>query len=1186
MKVIKTHFNAINTELLTGINLLEASAGTGKTYTIAMLVLRFIIERDIAINSLLVVTFTKAATEELKHRIRAKLVEAKRAITQQAFGDDDTVKNWLAQLEKNRPDLSTELIKQRLELALLDIDGAGIFTIHSFCQRVLREHALESGQLFDCELTDDLNSIKQACVDDFWRKQIYSRNLWEIAVLTAQYNTPDALLDSIANVPSNILTTQSNSLLLPNYQPIDALLIDFKNIADNCATQINAIADIIKNRFSEDKFKGSYCDSFNKLYPSLADWLANKTSVMPSTEAFNLITYDALMDGLHGGKFRAAKGQSSEERKSDYLASFAINTQPFDELAKAAQNSNLLFRRALLETLRIELNAQLQKLNVMSFDDLITRLAQAVEGEKGQLLTTELRQRFACALIDEFQDTDNNQWQIFSSIFDSEKHYLYLIGDPKQAIYKFRGADIYSYLDAQKKARYQFTLSNNHRSHPHLVEAVNALFTRDNAFLLKDLNFSPVAPAKTLKDGTIYYNNEAIAPLMLWQMRDNEEGYWTAGKASNEIRLAVVNEVLALLTKHYRLQPQNRILQPQDIAILVRSNAQAREYQNALREAKIPSVINSTESVFNSSEARHLYDLLQAVANTSDNTLLKQALSLDWFGLNGQQLYQLIHDENRLQTYTTRFLDYYTQWQKSGLMAMLQTLLNKENIRVNIALSTIAERQLTNLNHLTELLQQAALDEHLGIHKTIEYLAQAITKASNAQEQQLRLESDDNAVKIITLHRAKGLEYSVVFCPTLWQRNMNLSSEKLLINCHSETEKNKLIVDLGSEQFEQHRQIALQEELAEDLRLFYVALTRAKYRCYLAWVNVRSKEKPNNSAMAYLLNEAFAKGDFNQQQTILKQFVHANNKAFAYQLLNPPHQITEQYTVNISDDNFQALKRNRSLYTVWQMSSYTGLSALSVHETPELPEDKVNEPLVINNEIKLEELPRGAHTGNVVHDLLENNSFYALAQGKDISQQREKACARYSLNLSRPELLNELLIAVVNTPLSINDTEFCLKNIADKFCLKEMPFYLAMQTLDTEAINTILSDSPSYLPLTSKQMCGYLTGFIDLICQYKGKYYVMDYKTNSLADYNEDSLINAMREHNYGLQYQLYTVVLHRYLKQRLINYNYERDFGGVRYLFVRGMNPQKPASGIYSSRPSLSIVQALSELLMSNTNS
>jgi ATP-dependent exoDNAse (exonuclease V) beta subunit (contains helicase and exonuclease domains) len=302
---------------------------------------------------------------------------------------------------------------------------------------------------------------------------------------------------------------------------------------------------------------------------------------------------------LNGNKFRSNKSQSGEQRKAEYLAELTIDTTTFDALAAAFKHISVVFRRTLLDNLREELDKRLQQLNVLSYDNLISRLDEALQSEKGALLTAELQQHFEVALIDEFQDTDDSQWFIFSSLFAAPTQYLYLIGDPKQAIYKFRGADIYSYLDAQKHAEHQFTLGHNWRSHPQLVEAVNALFQRKQAFLLDGLEFSSVEPGLSADNGELHHAGEAAAPMLLWQLpeSDSKSGYWTAGKAAEEIRIAVVNEIIELLTGDYTLQPANRALQPKDIAILVRTNTQARDYQAALRLAGIPSVLNSTESV-------------------------------------------------------------------------------------------------------------------------------------------------------------------------------------------------------------------------------------------------------------------------------------------------------------------------------------------------------------------------------------------------------------------------------------------------------------------------------------------------------------------------------------------------------------------------------------------------------------
>jgi exodeoxyribonuclease V beta subunit len=426
------------------------------------------------------------------------------------------------------------------------------------------------------------------------------------------------------------------------------------------------------------------------------------------------------------------------------------------------------------------------------------------------------------------------------------------------------------------------------------------------------------------------------------------------------------------------------------------------------------------------------------------------------------------------------------------------------------------------------------------------------------------------------MHRSKGLEYPIVFCPCLWQYSDRLNSEKELITCHAD---NEMIVDLGSEHFAQHRQQAILEERAEDLRVAYVAVTRAKYRCYVAWANVRTKDKPNESALAWLLD--FAEYDFAAQQDTLQNLTEAYPNSFAYQLLTVPNEAQNSYQKQREFRTLHAKQRRRSLYTHWQMSSYTALSALSEQDAPELPEDKAREQieLPVPRPLTPEELPKGAHTGNVVHDLLENNAFIDLAQRKDISSMRDKACQRYSLKLDRPEIIDELLENVVKTPLSDTDTDFCLMNLLETQCLKEMPFYLAMQEMDAQHINKILQNTPAYQALSSKTMCGYLTGFIDLICEYNGRYYVMDYKTNFLTDYDEATLTLAMREHNYGLQYWLYSVVLHRYLQNRLPDYDYATHFGGVRYLFVRGMLPEVPMSGVYQDKPDCQRINELSAL-------
>ncbi len=1176
-------FDAIQSDLRQGINLIEASAGTGKTYTIAMLVLRFLVEKAIRIEELLIVTFTNAATEELKERVRARLSEARRALSGYTEGISPDLIAWAKHL-----DIDKALACSRLELALLNIDQAGILTIHGFCLRVLKEHALESAQLFDSELTGDIGVVRQQIADDFWRQQVYARTPSETAVLTSQYATPDQLLASIENAGAK-------TKVYPPAEELEKVLEAFRNVREQARDQLDDLCCAVASAFSEGLFKTDYMSNFDPNRQAIGDWLNGQTPIMPSQECLSALTEDGLKKGLNGSKLRKTKTQTGDERKQAYIDALGLKPEPFNALVEAMTKVTLAFRRALVEYLRTTMGQRLQQLNVLSFDDLITRLADALNDESAEFLKTELRQCYKIALIDEFQDTDQAQWHIFATLFGSDQHFLYLIGDPKQAIYKFRGADIFSYFSALKQARYHFTLKKNWRSHPLLVQACNTLFRGEtkNPFLLDQLQYIEVKPALSNEQGALKQSGKASAPMVLWQLGKNPEhdsGYWKAPQAGVEIQSAVIMEILELLHTSRGAEivrgNQSKHLRPGDIAILVRSNKQAREYQDALRIVGIPSVLNSTESVFASDEAVDLLILMRAVANPGDLNSVKQALTLSWFKLDGQGFYQTISDENALDLWVSRFQDYYQLWNGVGLMAMMHHLLAQEKIRQNISEMDRAERRLTNLHHLIELVQQNAVDLRLGIHKTIEWLGMAISDQSiSTDERQLRLESDADAVKIVTMHRSKGLEFAVVFCPYLWQRSARLKSERHLIRCH---ENGEIVIDLGSKDFETRRNQALREELAEDLRLMYVALTRAQLRCYLVWADVRPKNAPNSSAMAYLLHAASAENwreelmgvDFSQQCANLQAIRQKAPNAFEYRLLNAPIEKSGSYRLQTETPQFAARRRKRGLTTNLQMSSYTALSSLSLKDAPELPLDKAQEQQARDTSEKSEQrLPKGAHTGNVVHEILEKVNFRAIADGDDFSVIRDAACQRHGLILSEPDIIDSLLKQVVQTPLSADNPDFCLANLDEGHCLKEMPFYLAMAAMDTAKVNKILNASIAFEPLHAKQMEGYLTGFIDLICEHQGRYYVMDYKTNGLADYKIETLIRAMREHNYGLQYWIYTLVLHQYLKNRLQNYQYETHFGGVRYLFVRGMEPARAMSGVYEDRPDLRDLEALSRV-------
>lgn len=1170
--------NIAATSLHKGVSLIEASAGTGKTYALSMLALRFIVEKAITIEEMLIVTFTNLATEELKERIRRQLFAAKQRLENATATVDEPMETWINQLG-----IDPNLAKQRIRLALLNIDQASIYSIHGFCQKALQEYAMESGQLFDSELITDIREIRQEIADDFWRNQIYLRSSFEVAVLTAQCETPDALLATVKDI-------EIYAEVYPPMDAIDDALAMVKESYERCRAGVEAMDRKLKEAFLEGTFKQGFVGHWHMV----EDWLSNDAIIHPPLQSLSELITSNIENGLNGSKFRNTKSRTCEDRKREYLQLLQLDVEPYDRLYDAIAEALLRFRRALVETLRNETDKRLRQNNVYSFDALINRLSEALRGAQGASLNKALQQTYKVAMIDEFQDTDQNQWHIFSTVFCSPEHYLYLIGDPKQAIYKFRGADIFSYFSAREKVQHHYKLERNWRSHPDLVIAVNTLFTRDKPFLFEQIDFSPAMPALTKNMGQLNQSGKFLKPLVIWQLGQNPEyqtGYWTTGKAGTEIQIAVVNEILQLLNSKtpaaISKNDASRPLKPQDIAILVRTNQQARDYQSILREAGVPSALSSSESVFQTNEACQLLLLLKAVADPGNVNALKQAMTLDWFNLDGQVYFHTINNETALENWFSRFQTYHQLWLQKGFMPMMQNLLAMEGISTQLSRLYMAERRITNLHHLIELTQREAIAQHLSLHKVLDWLRAAIFGQANCEETQLRLESDDEALTIITMHRCKGLEYPVVFCPVLWSTKSRAKYSDPIVKCH---ENGKLIIDLGSDDFERRRGLAAQEDLAEDLRLLYVAVTRAKYRCYVAWANVRTNSEANASAMAYLLHSTRVDGwreemrevDFNRQKANLQSLLAKAPRRIEYREIGVPGQVDGMFETGKDHLKLRALERKRQISMSWQMSSYTALSSLSLMDTPEFPLDKAQEQaLQVHYNDNPLALPKGAHTGNVIHELMEKVPFRTIGRGEDYSMMLENICQRYGLALDQPNALTELLTNTVNTPLSYKDEAFCLANVNPTHCLKEMPFFMKVShPTDTARINEILADSPTFTPLRSKHIEGFLTGFIDLVCEYRGRFYLVDYKSNSLPDYHAKTMTQAMRTHNYGLQYWIYSLVLHRYLKQRLADYQYHKHFGGVYYLFVRGMRADQAMSGVFYDYPILEVLQSLEKII------
>ena len=1154
-------FDAAGVALTRGVNIVEASAGTGKTYAIGMLVLRALVELAVPIEKILVVTFTRAATEELKSRIRARIVEARDLLSDTPCENDDaTLLSWAARV-KNR-----EKAFVRLQLALLDIDRAGIFTIHGFCQRMLTEQALESGQLFDVELVADTRHIISQVGEDFWRSHIYPLASIPCGFLLEKFSTPGELLNSVSQVFSG------SGQIEPAVESIEGAIVKL----DYAMAQMvewfrengTSLHDSFREAIKENCFKKSVAGNFDSWWQSIEGFFTDRSVEIPANIQF--LGRVGLMAELNGKKFRGM------EKKNTFLLPWPLADSTVAELLTAVADFLLAVRVHLAEEIRREVGLRLERQGTMGFNDLVLQLAAALDGTRGRSLIDVLSARYNMALIDEFQDTDAAQYHIFSTLFGGGAHYLYLIGDPKQAIYRFRGADIHSYFMARESAQKLLTLEKNYRSHPALVQEVNHLFsTHRNPFRLGEeiLEYHEVKCGVAGADSNLFLAGESLAAMVYCSLQVNAEdkkGRWSSGKAATQLMNFIVYEIGRLLNHEdpavLHKKDDKRSLKPSEIAILVRSRSQARMYKQALIESGIPAVVGSNSSVFETLECREMYMLIQAVAMVQETMRIKSAMTISWFGLTGNDLQQIWQDEALFSDWHNRFFVYNRIWQERGFLVMIKKLLDRESVFVTLAGQKFAERSIANILHLQELIGQQENDENYGLSQTLQWIEQMMQDDSKNDNSELLLESDEEAVRIITMHGSKGLEYPVVFCPYLWYRINRLKNEKYQISCYTDTQQ--LVVDLGSPCFDARRLLAIEEEMAEEMRLLYVALTRAAVRCYILWADIKPSgivADSFQSSLGYLLFPEGYVGSEEQEKCFEKFKKHNSVEILEISAEEYPRQPV--YTTPLKE--LRALPESgRSLHTHWQMSSYSAMAALSEYEHDNVPLQKNKGD---SSSIAVTGLPAGPGFGNVIHDILESVSFYLISRGEKYRDVLTLKCNRYGI-VAEPADIEKLLKNVVTTVLPTHGKNFSLAELVEEKCLKEMDFYFRLGRLETGLINDILADEPTVTPLSPRVMEGYLTGFADLVCQHEDKYYIFDYKTNylgeSMVDYGQDRLVAAMQSHNYGLQYWIYTLVLHRHLQNMIPKYEYQRHFGGVMYLFLRGMSPLYPGAGVYFSLP------------------
>lgn len=1184
-----------------GCNLIEASAGTGKTYAIASLYVRLVIEQEqCSPENILVVTFTDAATKELRDRIRKRLREARDAVAGAGAGD-----LFMAHLmSADHPEWpGSEVALSRLDRALQTFDCAAISTIHGFCSRVLQENAFESGSLFDTELVTNQKPLINQIVDDFWRIRFFAADAPLLPLAETMKWSPETCVKFLKGKLSNPALR-----IVPECAPgdIDAVSSGCRAVYDTlCSmwlTQREEIEQILLEHPGLSRSQKNY--HLSECVPALLEGMSGFTR-QGSPYAF-FAGYQKLT-----ARYMNTNGNFIKKHGAPEHRFFTL----WDELVAVVGKVAVTLSVELIEFAKKRLAERKNALNVRFFDDLLVDLHRAITGPGGGAMAERMRGRYRAALIDEFQDTDQIQYKIFRTLFTDGSIPLFLIGDPKQAIYSFRGADIYAYLEAREDVpkEHHHTMTLNWRSSARLVEAVNHLFSlnKERPLVIDGLCY----PEVTVPEGSGGETKELLvadrdnSPLQLWFFsREAAEGrYIPLNRAYPAVVTAVTDEIAVLLEDASQgravigSESHSKAVVPGDIAVIVRGHRQAKMIYDSLQLKGIPAVVRSDQSIFQTQEAQELRTVLTAIAEPGHEARVRASLATSVMGVAAGEIARTFAAdgeadwEQRLHS----FREYHELWKNYGFMAMFRAFLESEGVRARLLSLPGGERSITNLLHCGELLHAQASTAHLGVDSLCTWFSEQVTTPPEGEEHQIRLESDEKAVKILTIHVSKGLEFPIVFCPFLWGGVIDGGATAV---AHQGFE---LVADVGSDNFEQHRRIALDEGLAENVRLLYVALTRAKYRCYVAWGRFRYTE---SSALAYLFHapektpgsspyeDLVAGMEAIDDGTMIEKIRSLASDGRINLVVDPAVERCAAFTH--SDDGPHPLccrTMAEAIASEWRVSSFSSL--IDGHETPpEFPDHDSFEEAGQNNadeatpENSFFDFPKGADAGTFLHSIFEELDF-AAATDENLAKLVSKAMKQSPAYEKQSAAVVAMLDTVVNAELLEG---LRLSALQPGSWVQEMEFYFPLRSIEPKLLVNFFRKHGVLAPVDLERMAeslnfqnveGMLLGFIDLLFCHEGRYYILDWKSNYLGNqpenYTPGNLARDMERKLYPLQYLIYTVAVNRYLARRIPDYRYETHFGGALYLYLRGIDNSRPGNGIYFDKPDAVLIEGLTNCLI-----
>lgn len=1118
------NFSALQVPL-EGSNLIEASAGTGKTYSIAILMLRLILEKQMLVKEVLMVTFTKAAVAELEERIRLFLRLAYK-YAQGAEIEDATITTVVDGAVEQ---FGEEEVTRLLYDAVLFLDETSVLTIHSFCQQTLTQFAFETRQLFGAETLQDTGDVLQDEVNRFWRKEVTT--------------LPAELLELL--IEANFSRKSIASVVKEHIGGKQYLSYREDEEYSFCNEDHESIIQLLKGLKKEEE------DLRSCLRQHIVDSGENIGKLILGNKKAS-----RYLSGLHTDP-DVFISKLVEKRETAYVQELfsdlleRCDTCEEPAVIREQECRKVISRFNCMAIRQIDQGIKAYKLrnNQLTFDDMIVNLHEALVIRKEPKLIEGLREKYKAIFIDEFQDTDQLQYEIFRTAFQQDA-ILFYIGDPKQSIYAWRKADITTYFKAFNEAEHRYGMNQNYRSSAAYIKAMNLFFKPSADFdtfyygeETDSIKYIQVESPSNNSKGSLLKDDEPDVPISIIEERNKDN-----------IVVAVVAQVMHLLDGKTFLIDKNssrRTVNPSDIGILVRNKKMGRNIKRLLSKYNIPAVTIGDIKVLQSEQAVELLYVLEAMSNNSMSAINRALLS----PLTGYTIDDLLHlNEERVME---QFSAYKSRWDKDGIYTALIDFVADFNVRQVLMGGDTenGERIITNLFQLIELFHKVQSTKMLNALELLSWLKRGIDgMETEGDEYEQRVESDEEAVKIVTIHISKGLEYNIVIAPEL---DLSFYDGRDFYSFKN-PETGKYVTASLKELSDAQNDLLRYQEEQENRRLLYVTITRAVYKCYI----YRSTGSKGSTIEPFVSAVKGLDESLIQFETALPI-----PEKYKYSLSKTVSNVGDPLPVY-----FELAQQN------WMRMSYSRLNVQhdrTMRYSYQAHQDKYD--LFV-----FKQLPKGANTGNMLHHLFETINFMDPDKWMDKIESSLKRFAPRQESLFADRLFN-MVEHVMQTKIVMDDLSFTLSGVAYNKRIHELEFDFTVPLFNPFSLKYLSAGEIRIDVNGPASMEGVMNGKIDLFFEWQGKYYVLDWKSNFLGDkpedYSQENMALAMNENNYHLQYLLYTLAVKKYLQSRLPDFDYERDFGGVIYVFLRGVRKDS-SNGVYVQKPSDDMILHLENIL------